>query len=42
TIFRIAIMGDVSVKFPVTFVQEHPDCIIYADKDTAESPILTP
>jgi glucosamine-6-phosphate deaminase len=42
TIFRIALMGEVSVKFPVTLVQEHPDCIIYADRKTAESQILTP
>jgi glucosamine-6-phosphate deaminase len=42
TIFRIALMGDISVKFPVTFVQEHPDCIIYADQQTAELPVLTP
>ena len=42
TIFRIAIMGDISVKFPVTFVQEHSDCIIYSDKDTAELANLTP
>ena len=42
TIFRIALMGDVSVKYPTTFVQEHPDCIIYADQQTAEPPALTP
>jgi len=42
TIFRIALMGDVSVKYPVTFVQEHKDCIIYADRKTAEPPNLTP
>jgi len=42
TIFRIAILGDVSVKYPVTFVQEHPDCIIYADQETAKPPELIP
>lgn len=42
TIFRIAIMGEVSVKFPVTFVQEHTNCIIYADKATAEIVSLKP
>lgn len=42
TIFRIALMGEVSVKFPASFVQGHPDCIIYADRKTAEPPILTP
>lgn len=42
TIFRIALMGEVTVKYPVTFVQEHPDCVIYADRYTAEPPTLTP
>ncbi len=42
TIFRIALMDEVSVKYPVTFVQEHSDCIIYADRKTAEPPALTP
>ena len=42
TIFRIALMGEVSVRFPATFVQEHRDCIIYADQATAEPPVLTP
>lgn len=42
TILRIALLGDVSVKFPATFLQEHTDCIIYAHKDIAEVPMLTP
>jgi glucosamine-6-phosphate deaminase len=42
TVFRIALMGDVSVSYPVTFVQEHHDCIIYADRATAEPPVLMP
>jgi len=35
-------MGDVSVKYPATFIQEHQDCIVYADTATAEPPVLTP
>jgi glucosamine-6-phosphate deaminase len=42
TIFRIALMGEVSVQYPVTFVQENKDCIIYSDRETAEPPVLTP
>jgi len=41
-VFRIAVMGEVSVRYPVTFVQEHPDCIVYADRATAEPPELIP
>jgi len=40
TVFRIALMGEVSVDYPVTFVQEHPDCVIYADANTAEVPVI--
>lgn len=36
TIFRIALMGDVSPEFPVTLLQEHPDCVICADAYTAQ------
>jgi len=42
TVFRIALLGEVSVDYPVTFVQEHPDCIIYADAYTAEAPAAAP
>ena len=27
-LFRIALTGEVSVHYPVTFVQERPDCIV--------------
>ncbi|RMG52957.1 MAG: glucosamine-6-phosphate isomerase [Acidobacteria bacterium] len=36
TIFRIALMGEVSTEFPVTLLQEHPDCVIAADEYTAQ------
>jgi len=36
-VFHIALMGEVSVRYPVTFVQEHPDCIVYANQATAEA-----
>jgi len=35
TIFRIACLGEISVEYPVTFVQEHPDCVINVDSYTA-------
>lgn len=36
TIFRIALMGEISPEFPVTLLQAHPDCVIAADKYTAQ------
>ena len=38
TIFRIACLGKTSVEYPVTFVQEHPDCVINVDSYTADPP----
>ncbi|MEE9539973.1 MAG: hypothetical protein V3V85_00590 [Candidatus Thorarchaeota archaeon] len=35
TIFRIAVLGEKSVDYPVTFIQDHPDTIVYADANTA-------
>lgn len=40
TIFRIACLGEISVEYPVTFVQEHPDCIINVDSYVVDSPEL--
>lgn len=42
TIFRIACLGKISVEYPVTFVQEHPDCVINVDSYTADSPRAAP
>ncbi|MFQ6052271.1 MAG: 6-phosphogluconolactonase [Candidatus Hydrothermarchaeota archaeon] len=42
TIFRIACLGEISVEYPVTFVQEHADCIINVDSYTADSPKVGP
>lgn len=38
TIFRRAVMQEPTVRYPVTFVQEHPDALITADEATAEPP----
>ena len=42
TVFRIALMGKVSVEYPVTFIQEHPDAMVTADAWTAEAPAAAP
>ena len=42
TIFRIACLGEISVEYPITFVQEHPDCVISVDCYTADSPMAAP
>lgn len=33
--FRYACLGKITMERPVTFVQEHPDVVIYADEETA-------
>ncbi len=35
-IFRISTAGEVSVRFPATLVQGHPDAVIYTDRATAQ------
>jgi len=42
TIFRIVCLGEISVEYPATFVQEHPDCVIGVDSYTAECPKSAP
>jgi len=42
TVFRIALLGEVSVEYPVTFIQEHPDAMVTADAWTAEAPAAAP
>ena len=42
TIFRIACLGEISVEYPVAFVQEHPDCVINVDSYTADPPESAP
>ena len=42
TIFRIACLGEISIEYPVTFVQEHPDCVINVDSYTADPPKSAP
>jgi glucosamine-6-phosphate deaminase len=36
TIFRISVAGDVSIAFPSTLVQGHPDAEVMTDVATAE------
>ncbi len=42
TIFRIACLGEISIEYPVTFVQEHPDCVINVDSHTTDPSKATP
>lgn len=36
-VFRIAVAGEVSVDYPVTLLQGHPDIVIHTDEATARS-----
>lgn len=38
TALRVALFGPVTVEYPVTFCQEHPDCVLTVDRATARSP----
>jgi len=42
TVFRIALLGEVCVEYPVTFIQEHPDAMVTADAWTAKAPASAP
>ncbi len=42
TVLRIALFGPVTVEYPVTFVQEHPDSMLVVDRDTIEVPFTLP
>jgi len=42
TVLRIALFGPVTVEYPVTFTQEHPDVLLVVDKDTIEIPFSLP
>jgi glucosamine-6-phosphate deaminase len=39
TVVRVLLFGPVTVDYPVTFVQEHPDAMIVVDRATAEAPL---
>jgi glucosamine-6-phosphate deaminase len=39
TALRVALLGPVSVDYPMTLLQEHPDALITATVDTARHPI---
>ncbi len=38
---RMALFGDVSVEYPATLLQEHPDYILYLDEETAKPPVFS-
>jgi glucosamine-6-phosphate deaminase len=40
TVIRILLFGNVSPEIPVTYVQEHPDCVVTVDVATAACPPL--
>lgn len=40
TVIRVLLFGQVSPEIPVTYVQEHPDCIVTVDAATAACPPL--
>jgi len=40
TVIRILLFGNVSPEIPVTYVQEHPDCLVTVDAATAACPPL--
>jgi glucosamine-6-phosphate deaminase len=42
TVLRIALFGPVTLEYPVTFVQEHPDSMLIVDRDTIEVPFSLP
>ena len=35
-VFRIAAAGEVSVDYPATLIQGHPDAVIHTDEATAQ------
>jgi glucosamine-6-phosphate deaminase len=35
-VFRTAVAGEVSVEYPVTLIQGHPDVVIHTDEATAQ------
>ncbi|HEY9594010.1 MAG TPA: hypothetical protein VHE79_06010 [Spirochaetia bacterium] len=39
TALRVALFSDPSVEYPMTFLQEHPDALITATRETATHPI---
>lgn len=40
TVIRILLFGNISPEIPVTYVQEHPDCVVTVDAATAACPPL--
>lgn len=38
-VVRITLFGPVTVEYPVTFIQEHPDAMLIVDRATAAPPL---
>ena len=38
---RMALFGEVSVEYPATLLQDHPDYILYLDEETAKPPVFS-
>jgi glucosamine-6-phosphate deaminase len=38
---RIALFGELSVEYPATLLQDHPDYILYLDEETARPPVFS-
>lgn len=41
-VLRIVLFGPVTVEYPATFVQEHPDAMLVVDRDTIAVPFTLP
>jgi glucosamine-6-phosphate deaminase len=39
TALRVALFSDITVEYPMTLLQEHPDALITATEETASHPI---
>ncbi len=39
TAFRVALFGPVCTEYPITLLQEHPDAVLTATRDTADHPV---
>jgi glucosamine-6-phosphate deaminase len=39
TVVRVLLFGPVTIEYPVTFIQEHPDALLIVDRTTAAPPL---
>lgn len=40
-ILRVALLGEQTVEYPVTLLQDHPDYIVFTDMETAQPPAIS-